>query len=207
MARVRRVEILAARLRRACLRMDRRARSGSHALPARRVFGGLGMNMRINTPLIEAVAEHIRNILGDEWDEQAFLDTLDGETDALDIADKLLRDLNDDRALAAACKALADEYAARAKRLEARQAAIKGAMLTLLDAAGVKKLERPGGTISRRAGSVHVRITDEDAVPSQLCKVVKRPDKTAIRAHLEAGEDVPGAVLERSPDTVTVRVK
>jgi hypothetical protein len=163
--------------------------------------------MQINKAHIAGIAEQLRDMLGDDYDTVTFLDTLDGETDALDIADRLLTDMREAEALAAATKAIADDYAARAKRIGARPTAIKGTLLTLLDAIGEKKLERPAGTISRRAGSVSVQITNADDVPRQLCRVTYLPDKAAIKAQLEAGETVPGAELVRGDDTVTVRAR
>lgn len=163
--------------------------------------------MQINKAHIAGIAEQLRDMLGDDYDTVTFLDTLDGETDALDIADRLLTDMQEAEALAAATKAMADDYAARAKRIGARSTVIKRTLLTLLDAIGEKKLERPAGTISRRAGSVSVQITNADDVPRQLCRVTYSPDKTAIKAQLESGETVPGAELVRGDDTVTVRVK
>lgn len=164
------------------------------------------MNMRFDPHLIETVAAELRDMLGEDFDEETFLNTLDGETDALDVADALISGMQDAEALAVAAKTQADALKARSDRLKARSAAYKGRMLTLMDAIGQKKLERPAATISRRAGSLSVQITDEASVPSQLCKVVTTPDKTAIKKQLEAGEDVPGARLERGPDGVTVRL-
>jgi hypothetical protein len=52
-----------------------------------------------------------------------------------------------------------------------------------------------------------VVIEDEASIPSQLCKVVKSPDKSAIKAALEQGEVVPGASLSAPSQTLTVRVR
>lgn len=166
------------------------------------------MNLRANIPLIEAVSAQLVDMLGDDFDPQTFWDSLDGETDALDIADRIIAKMQDDAALAAAAKAQADALAARAKRLADREKAHKAALLTLLDATGQKKLERPAATVSRRAGSLSVRIVNEADIPSQLCtvKTTTAPDKAAIRKAIEAGETIPGAELERGPDGVTVRV-
>ena len=49
--------------------------------------------MYIDLPTIRRMAEEIRAALGDDHDAETFLDTLDGETDAADIADKLLADM------------------------------------------------------------------------------------------------------------------
>ncbi|MFP4239818.1 MAG: siphovirus Gp157 family protein [Rhodosalinus sp.] len=165
------------------------------------------MNIRPDLTLIERIAAMLRDELGDDYDDDTFLDTLDGETDALDIADALIASMQDDEALAAATKEQADALAFRARRIGARAATKKRALLSVIDAIGVKKLERSRATVIRRNGSLSVQITDETAVPSQLCKVVRTPDKTAIKRQIEAGEDVPGATLARGPDGVTVRVR
>lgn len=166
------------------------------------------MNLRADIPLIEMVSQQLLEMLGDDFDRDTFWDTLDGETDALDIADRIIAKMQDDAALAAAAKAQADALAARAKRLSARDKAHKAALLTLLDATRQKRLERPAATVSRRSGAVSVRIVSEADIPSQLTttKTITSPDKAAIKKAIEAGETIPGAELERGPDGVTVRV-
>lgn len=166
------------------------------------------MNTHINIGLIEQISAQLVEMLGEDFDPETFWDTLDGETDALDIADRILSKMQDDAALASAAKAQADALSMRAKRLEGREGAHKKALLTLLDATGQKKLERPCATVSRRKGSVSVNITNADDVPSQLCtvKTVTSPDKAAIKKQIDAGETVPGAELVRGPDGVTVRI-
>ncbi|MBK8909157.1 MAG: siphovirus Gp157 family protein [Rhodospirillales bacterium] len=161
--------------------------------------------MRLDPAFLAGLAAEIRSYLGDD-DEAAFLDTLDGETDALDIADELIVRALEADALAEAARAQARDLSARAGRMDARSAAIRAQMLALIDAMGVRKLERPRATLSRRTGTVSVRIVDEAEVPTQLCRVERVPDKTAIKRALEAGENVPGAELGRGPDGVTLRV-
>jgi hypothetical protein len=96
---------------------------------------------------------------------------------------------------------------ARRQRYDMRGEAFRRQLLNLLDAIGEKKIERPRATVSRRAGLPSVQITDEAAVPSQLCKTTVAPDKTAIKAQLMAGETVPGAQIVVGDDGVTVRTK
>ncbi|WP_165775077.1 siphovirus Gp157 family protein [Mameliella alba] len=161
---------------------------------------------RIDTNFIAAVSADLADMLGDDFDPETFWDTLDGETDALDIADRLLSQRAEAKALTEAAKTQAAELSKRASRIAARASAFDKALFALLDATGQNKLERPAATVSRRKGSLSVHITDESAVPSQLCKTTVAPDKTAIKAQLQAGEDVPGAELVRGDDGVTVRV-
>lgn len=166
------------------------------------------MNIRADLGHIAAVSALIRDILGTDPDEVAFLDTLDGETDALTITDLLIAKMLDDAALIDAMSAQIKALGDRQARIARRHDTAKAALGAVLDAMGVKKLERPRATVSRRAGSMSVRITDEASIPSQLCvtKVTTAPDKTAIRRQIEAGETVPGAELVRGEDGLSVRV-
>lgn len=163
------------------------------------------MNTHANLSLIEQIATSLHIALGEDFDAETFWDTLDGETDILDIADALLQETHNAAAMEAAIKEQLAQMAARKERFVKRQKANKAALLQLLDAAGEKKLERPTATVSRRVGSLSVKIIDEAIVPTQLCKTTVAPDKTAIKAQLQAGEVVPGAEMARGPDGVTVR--
>lgn len=163
------------------------------------------MNRRIDLNTIRMAAEMLAPYADDE---QTYLDTLDGETDVLDLLDRELAAMQDDEALAEAIKAQEANLRARRDRIEMRADAHKKILGLILSAAELKKAERPAATVSIRPGNVSVRIVNEEDVPSQLMreKITRAPDKVAIKAQIEAGEDVPGAVLERGADVVTVRV-
>ena len=160
---------------------------------------------RIDPATIAAVAADLRNMLGDDFDDQTFWDSLDGETDAADILDRLIWMAQQDQHHIDAIKEHEAALKLRRQRMEARVDANKAAMLSVLDAAGVAKVQRPCATLTRRNGSPSVVITDEDAVPSQLCQFRKVPDKKAIKAQIDAGEAVPGAEINIGPDGVTMR--
>lgn len=162
--------------------------------------------IRADIPLIERIAALLAPYADDG---ETFWDTLDGETDVLDMIDRHLAASQDDAALAAAIKAQEDDLRARRQRIELRSAAHRDAIRLIMQAAGQRKLERPRGTISLSAARLSVQIIDDTAIPSQLCtvKTITSPDKAAIKAQLEAGEDVPGACLVRGDETLTVRVK
>ena len=160
--------------------------------------------MRIDLQHIRRMADEIRAMVDDD-NAETFLDTLDGETDAMDILGHLIEDREDATAQAKACDEVAKKYADRAKRLRARGDAMKRAMGDVIDAMGQRKVQHPLGTVSRVQGRTSVYVANPDAVPTQLCKMVKQPDKTAIKKSLDAGEDVPGAELRTGEDTVMVR--
>ena len=163
------------------------------------------MNVRPNLSLIEAVSQNLRDMLGEDFDTETFFDTLDGETDAVEIIDRLLASMAEDEAMADAVKAQVSDMSARMRRFCDRAAAKRRTIKLVLDATGERKVERPLATVSIQAGRLSVNITDEASVPTQLCKVVKSPDKTAIKKQIEAGETVPGAELVRGEDTLAVR--
>lgn len=162
---------------------------------------------KIDTATIRAVADEIRAILGDDFDDATFFDSLDGETDAGDILDRLIWLTQTDLHHIDALKEHEAALKARRQRMEARVTANKAAMLSIMDAADVKRAERPCATLTRRNGSASVVITDEDAVPSQLCQFKKVPDKRAIKEQIEAGETVPGAQIVTGADSVTMRTR
>jgi len=164
------------------------------------------MNMQLS--IIEAISADIRDMLGDDFDADTFFDTLEGETNIMEVTDKILASMQDDAALVDGIKAQEALLKTRRERIQHRDTAKRKALLHILDAVGEKKMERPLATISRRTGSVSVLVTDETEIPTQLTvtKTVTSPDKKAIKAMLDAGEVVPGAELQRGDDTVTVRI-
>lgn len=152
---------------------------------------------------LQAIASDIREMAGE--DERAYLDTLDGETDVLDLLDDWIARSQHVAALEAATREQAQRLGERARRFAEQGRASRRAILLLLHAIGERKLVRPGATLSVKSGSVSVEITDPAAVPTQLRKPGE-PDKAAIRAQLEAGEDVPGCRIVTGEETISMRV-
>lgn len=164
------------------------------------------MNIQSNLPLIAAMAEMLAPYRDDE---ETYSDTLEGETNVMDLLDGEIAAMQSDEALAEAIKAQEDALRVRRERVSMRAEAHKKNLKLILQHAVLQKAERPRATVSIRPGSLSVRIVDEAEIPSQLMreKVTRAPDKAAIKAQIEAGVEVPGAVIERGDDTVSVRVK
>ena len=151
------------------------------------------------------MSDNIRAMVGD--DEDCFLDTLDGETDAMDVLGKLIQERQEIQANEAAVKDLAKTYQERAARLNAKADAISQTIGHLLDAIGSKKVAHPLATVSRTKARQSVLVTNPEEIPTQLTKTKRSPDLVAIREQLEAGEFVPGAEIKLGNPGVTVRVK
>jgi hypothetical protein len=154
---------------------------------------------------IKRVSAEIRAALGDDMDEQTFLDTLDGETDAMDLLAYMVKQRIEAQEIEKAMKAIAETYTERARRHADKVRAINSGLGKLLDAMGETKVTHQIGTVSRTKPRVSCVITAPFDVPSQLCKRV--PDTAAIKKQLEAGDEVPGAELRAGEHGITVRVK
>ncbi len=162
--------------------------------------------MWINYEEIRRMADNIRAIIGDN-DVECFLDTLDGETDAMTILGKMIQERQEIQAYEAATKDLVKQYQDRASRLNATADAISQTIGHLLDAIGEKKVVHPFATVSRTKPRQRIVIENENEIPTQLMKVKTTPDLIAIKAQLDAGEHVPGATIQLGNPGVTVRVK
>ena len=161
--------------------------------------------MQIDVANIRRWADEIRVMAA--ADTETFLDSLDGQTDALDILAQLVTERAFAAEAQAAAKAMAETFTARAKRMADKQASIARVMGEILDAMGEGKIALPIATVSRTKPRTGVEITDENEVPSQLMRVKRSPDLTAIKEHLLAGEAVPGAQLKTGEPGLTVRIK
>ena len=88
-----------------------------------------------------------------------------------------------------------------------RQREIKEYLRENMEAAGITKISCPLFTITCAKGRESVVVDDENALPDELMRVKTEitPDKTAIAAKIKAGEEVPGARLERGQSSIRIK--
>lgn len=137
-------------------------------------------------------------------DEALFIDTIDGETDALDVVRSIVRAAIDAEGFAEAVRHRQVELDARKARFEARALACRRAAHACMEALDISKLPAPDFTASIRAGRPSTVITDPDLLPADFIVTTTRPDKSAIGAALKAGQDVPGAMLSNPQPTLAI---
>ena len=103
--------------------------------------------------------------------------------------------------LAESIKDAEEQMAARRKALENRAQRLRGYMLTCMQTAGVQKIECPHFRIAQRENPPAVVIDEPGLIPASYMRQPEppppAPDKAAIKAALQRGEDVPGAHLQR----------
>ena len=161
--------------------------------------------MFINYEEIRRMSDSIREMCGD--DEDTFLDTLDGETDAMDVLGKLIQERLEVLGYEATNKELAEQYKRRADKMATKADAINQQMKHLLNAMGVKKVNHALATVSITKPRWSVEVVDEAQVPTQLKVTTSKPDLRAIKKILDDGEPVPGCRPKVGYEGITVRVK
>lgn len=142
-------------------------------------------------------------------DEILRSDTIEGETDAFEFLASIICMIEDAKALADGTGNRIDDLQARKGRFEHRIEALRSLAFKIMQAAELKKAELPCATLSVRAGTPKVIITEEGHLPESCVKVTvtRVPDKTAIKDALLQGENVPGACLSNAEPSLTIRVK
>lgn len=139
-------------------------------------------------------------------DEQVLLDTLDGESNFDRQILAVLRSADHDEMLAEGIAARLDDLQTRKTRLVERVAQKRAAILAAMQMADRKKVELPDATVSVRAVPATVIITDEALIPPAYFEPqAPRLSKAAIKTALNAGTDVPGAVLSNGGATLSIR--
>jgi hypothetical protein len=87
-----------------------------------------------------------------EKDEVLRLDMAEGQTNAMEMLDELIRVERDARALQDVIAEEMDRLNKRLRRFVDRQRLVRKYMMQLMEAAGLKKVERPAATVSIAAG-------------------------------------------------------
>jgi hypothetical protein len=140
-------------------------------------------------------------------DGETLADTLEGIADLPDVLAAFIRNARRDEAMASGLAELIEGETSRKARLLARAAKRRHIVHALMESVEMGKLEQPDFTASIRSVPPKVEITDEAALPDSYVRVVRSPDKTAIKDALKRGEPVPGAVLGNGSTTLTVTTR
>lgn len=155
-----------------------------------------------------ALRERICAAEGIAEDDPALIDTLDGETTLNERLSKLALSANQDKAFAAACKDLAEQYNARAKRIMYRHDSKRRLIAWAMAETGQSSIPGPLVTLSMRMGKPKL-IIDEDKLSRDYMKtkLTYLPDKEAIQAAIDCGDVPNGVSIDNAEPILTVRVK
>jgi len=146
----------------------------------------------------------LKDIIGD--DEDFAMDVIEGQTSLVEVVNSLIAQEGQDEAHIRAIQEFQDKQAKRALRIAARIEKRRLALLTALQAADVKSLRCPLGTVGVRPTPARVIVVLEGVVPDEFWKQPPRVlDKRALLAALKEGRIVPGATLSNGGVTISIR--
>ena len=140
-----------------------------------------------------SAAQQIKGLLVG-YEDDMLLASLESETDALELLDRVAEQ-------AIADKELAAKASERAKRLGERAERARDIVKRMLEALELKKIERPLFTASL-AFHTKAIVTDQAELPEAFIR--HSPDMIAIGKALREGE-VPGATLSNPEPRLTIR--
>lgn len=141
-------------------------------------------------------------------DEEAWLASLESETNVNELLTSIVRRIEDTKALVVGTKDRFEELKARKDRFEHRVDTLRGLAFKIMDAAGLQKAELPEATLSVRKGQPQlVGEPDVSKLPDDLCKIKREANLTAIKNVLLNGASVEGCTLSNGAPTISIRVK
>jgi len=137
-----------------------------------------------------------------DLDDQTLADTLEGMGGELELkAENVVMFARNLEVTAAAIKDAEAQMAARRKAMESRAASLKRYVLENMQFAGITKIEGPLFKLSVRENPPAVEIFEPGLIPLEFMTQPEppppAPNKTAIKAAIAAGVDVPGAKINR----------
>lgn len=169
--------------------------------------------MNAHVPLSIAVSmwDRMKTQLVHEYgldpDDPVLTDTLDGETDLGDRIVTMLREALENERFAKALDDFIEEKHHRRERLLARAKAIRKTVAWAAAEAGLPKLTRCDMTVSfTKPKPVLAGTADPTELPDDLVRIKREINRTAVRAAVEAGRDVPGFRLTNGEPGVRVSV-
>ena len=141
-------------------------------------------------------------------DDEAWLATLESETDFNDLLTSIVRRIEDSKAMAIGTKDRFEELKSRKDRFEHRVYILRDLIFKIMQAAKLAKAELPEATLSLRAGTQQlIGDANPKELPDEFCKISRDLNRTAIKEALKTGLTVPGFELSNSPPSLTIRIK
>lgn len=155
------------------------------------------------TTLYEVAAQHrdlVARLMDTQDDQIAIADTIEAESYPLEVkAQNVAYAARNLESLAEQIKAAEKQMAERRKAIENRAMHIREYIKTSMEIAGVQKIDCPHFSISIKKNPASVDVFEPSLIPAEFMRQPEPPppaiDKTAIKAAIKAGKEVPGAIL------------
>ncbi len=155
--------------------------------------------------------EHLREQIRNEFpdiDEETLADTVEGLTNLYEMLGAVVRSHLDDMAMVDALKSRMADMQDRLSRIGKRADKKRELVTSVMEQADLKKLAEADFTVSLRASSAPLVVTEETAIPKPYWKPqAPKLDRQGLIAALKLGGRVPGAVLGNPRMAIAIRTK
>lgn len=154
-----------------------------------------------------ALKEQLRGILSAaETDTVILADMIEGETDLFETMDAMLAQIGEDQSRIEGIEQFVSKLSARKSRIEKRSALMRAMLTNALEIVGERKFERPLATLTLKATSPKLIVTDEALIPAKYF-VTSEPslDRKAVSDDIKNKVTVPGAELDNGGATIQIR--
>lgn len=165
------------------------------------------MNVHIDLRHIAQVADELDALCGGD-DERLFHDMLVGESDIDHVVSRIHEQVARDGEMLVGIAERKAAIGERQERIKRRIEAGKSLIGKVLRAGRLTRLELPEVTYSVRDGKPALKVVDPEAVPDELQRIKREPDKTAINEAFGDAAELPNWLVRELPkDVVTARTK
>lgn len=164
------------------------------------------LNLRLEADAIARVAEMIAPMC--DGDEELLHDMMTGETAIDRLVSRVWEQVARDEEQLAGITERQRDLTERKARITRRRDGFKAGIGHLMRAARLTRLELPEATFSVREGKPGLKVVDPEAVPDELQRIKREPDKTAINEAFGDAAELPNWLVRDVPkDVVTARTK
>jgi prophage DNA circulation protein len=141
-----------------------------------------------------------------EEDAELLSSMVEGETDFDQVLDKLLEAFLDRVTMREAVTARIETMKERSNRFDKSAEAIKSIAFDLMQAADKTMVRRPLATLVVSKGRDKL-VLDDDFNAQGYMRVKTEPMRADILAALQLGDQIPGARIEKTEPTLSIRTK
>lgn len=140
-------------------------------------------------------------------DETLRLDMIEAETNSFKVIERVLSERQEAEMLIAGIKTREAALADRRHRLERKADAMRKLIVALMRAGHISTAILPEASLWLSKPRESVGVDNVDELPQGFFRLERKPDKKAIQAAFDAGEEVPGAHVVTGEVGLIVRNK
>lgn len=147
---------------------------------------------------------NLAEAIGD--DDTLRLDTIEGETDLIELIDQAVQRISEIDGLCTGIKSQQDRLKRRRERLEKQASTLRISIEHAMLESNLQRLEFSASTVCMSANPPKVVITDPNQIPTLYMRHKEpEPDKIALKKALQAGDEITGATLSNGGQSLNIR--